>query len=397
MNRKIEIKDTLRTSMILTSLSSGVMAFLLPIYSKNLNMNAIEITGLFSIISLILIVMRPFIGRLIDKIGRRPIFISSIITYALSCGIFAIADSTLTIYIARSIQGIATALMTISIYAIVSDTTKEGEISEGFGKINAGKSTGNIYGCILAFVILSKTKFTEGWKILFLIFCIAALYALLIVIKDFKETKNKVMNKDYKRQKLSKRTINLLIIVFITSLSSSMLAPIFMIYMQDKFTNNISVLGFAFFPALIIESLLSRKIGRYSDEIGKRKSMLIGIVICGVITILTPSFESIIMLSVLWCISSIGGILYGLSETGMYAELTDESSKGEMYGVYTLVCDFGGLIGPLIGGLAYEIVSNKSPFYINGITMFIVALLIKGTLIKGNINNSERNQKINER
>lgn len=389
------LKDNLRVPLILTSLSAGVMSFLLPIYSKALNMNAVEITGLFSIISLILILIRPFIGKLIDRIGRKPIFIMAIITYAFSCVIFAIADTILTIYIARAIQGISTALMTVSIYAIVSDTTKEDEISEGFGKVNSAESTGNIYGCILALVILSRVGFREGWKILFLIFSIVALYALFRVMRGFKETKNQLMIKVHKKKKLSKKTINLLIIVFITSLSSSMLAPIFMIYMQDKFTNNISALGFAFFPALIIESLLSSKIGKYSDKVGKRRAMLIGIVICGAVTILTPSFESISILAVLLCILSIGGMLYDFSIRGMYTELMDESFKGEMYGVYTLVCDFGRLIGPLVGGIAYEVVSHKSPFYINGITMFIVALLIL-TLIKNNTKNIDSSQKIDE-
>ena len=214
-------------------------------------------------------------------------------------------------------------------------------------------------------------------------------------MRDFKETKNQLMIKVHKKKKLSKKTINLLIIVFITSLASSMLAPIFMIYMQDKFTNNISALGFAFFPALIIESLLSSKIGKYSDKVGKRRAMLIGIVICGAVTILTPSFESISILAILLCILSIGGMLYDFSIRGMYTELMDESFKGEMYGVYTLVCDFGRLIGPLVGGIAYEVVSQKSPFYINGITMFIVALLIL-TLIKNNTNNIDSSQKIDE-
>lgn len=393
MNSKIGEKDNLRVPLILTSLSAGVMSFLLPIYSKKLNMNAVEITGLFSIISLILILIRPFIGKLVDRVGRKPILITSIITYAFSCGVFAIADTILLIYIARAIEGISTALMTVSIYAIISDTSKEDEISEGFGKINSAESTGNIYGCILAFVILSRVRFTEGWKILFIIFSIVAFYALLRVIRDFKETKNQLMIKVHKKKKLSKKTINLLIVVFITSLASSMLAPIFMIYMQDKFTNNISALAFAFFPALIIDSLLSSRIGKYSDKVGKRRAMLIGIVICGVVTILTPSVESISILAVLWCISSIGGMLYYFSITGMYAELTEESFKGEMYGVYTLVRGFGGLIGPLVGGVAYEVVSQKSPFYINGITMFIVALLVL-MLIKNNTNNIDSSQKV---
>lgn len=44
MNNK---NNYLRKPLILTSLPLGVMSFLIPIYSKKLNMNAVEITGLF--------------------------------------------------------------------------------------------------------------------------------------------------------------------------------------------------------------------------------------------------------------------------------------------------------------------------------------------------------------
>lgn len=91
----------------------------------------------------------------------------------------------------------------------------------------------------------------------------------------------------------SKNTIKLLIIVFMTCVSSSILVPILMIYMQDKFTNNILLLAYAFFPSLIAESLLSKRIGAFSDKCGYRDAMILGILICAVIAIVTPSANSL--------------------------------------------------------------------------------------------------------
>ena len=376
MENKYKNSFNIRLILILTSLSIGVISFFLPIYSKSLNMNAVEIAGLFSILSFTLLIMRPFIGKLIDKLGRKPILIMAILFYFISYLIFSIATTTLLLYIARAIQGVASALMGISIYAIVADTHNFNNISIGFGKVNSAKSTGNIYGCILAFLILSKVSFFQGWKILFVIFTLTALFSLFKVITIFEESRNISVNKKFNIKNYSSNTIKLLFIIFISSLSSSMISPILMIYLQDKITTNISGLSLAFFPALIVGSLLSVKIGIISDKLGKNKSMLIGMLIGGITIIILPSLKSLSMFAIIWTISSIGSILYNLAESGLYTQLNTDNGNGEIFGVYTLVSDIGVITGPLIGGFLYETISKTSPFYLNGIAMIIVALFI---------------------
>lgn len=363
--------------MLLTSLPLGVMSFLIPIYSKKLNMNAVEITGLFSVISLILILTRPILGKLVDDFGRKPILIFSCIFFAISYAIFSISNTAITLYVARIFQGIATASMTISTYTIISDTTKEKNFSEAFGSIHSYKSLGYLYGCIISFSILSFMRFTQGWKILFIIFSIASIYAVFEVknkVPESKKTEIRINNKFNKN--ISKKIKKLLIIIFITYLSSSMLGSIIMIYMQDKFTNNILLLAYAFLPAILAESFFSKKIGIFSDNYGKKYSMMLGLIICGIVSIFTPSADSLILLSILWIISTLGSVLYSLSEKNIYTNMTDKSSMGSMYSLYSIVCDFGLMIGPIIGGILYDKVSPKAPFYLNGTLMLISSILI---------------------
>ncbi|WP_040194033.1 MFS transporter [Clostridium culturomicium] len=376
MKNTYENNFKLRLILILTSLSTGVMSFFLPIYSKALDMNALEISGLFSITAFILIILRPFIGKLIDKVGRKPILVLAVFIYAIAYLIFSMATTSVLLYTARALQGIASAFMGISIYAIVADNHDSNNISKGFGKVNSAQSTGNIYGCILAFIVLYRVSFLKGWKILFVIFAVVALFALFKVITTFKESKNTYVNKRINIKNYSKSTLKLLIIVFITSLSSAMVAPVIMIFLQDKITTDISGLALAFFPSLLIASLLSEKLGTISDKLGKNKSMIIGMLICGGTYLILPTLSSVLLFMVIWTISSLGGILYDLSESGLYAQLNTENDNGEIFGVYTLVCDFGRMIGPLIGGALYKSLSQSLPFYLYGIIMIFVAVLI---------------------
>lgn len=374
----------LRKPILLTSLPFGVMSFLIPIYSKQLDMDAVQIAGLFSVLSLALIIMRPFVGKAIDSFGRKPVLTCSCVLFAISYFIFSIANTPVLMYVARIFQGIATATMTISTYSIISDTTKDNNFSKAFGKIHSYKSTGSLYGCIIASFILSYMMFIQGWRLLFAIFSILSFYSVVEVIKKVPESKKLSIEKNNINQDNSKDTTKLLIIVFITCLSSSILGPIFMIYMQDKFTNNLILLAYAFFPALLCESLFSKEIGIFSDKRGNKYSMVLGIVICGIVSIITPSANSLVMLSILWIVSTLSGVLYSVSEKNAYTDMINESSVGIMYSVYSIVCDFGLMIGPIIGGILYDNVSHQAPFYLSGFLMFIVAVLVL-VLIKENI------------
>lgn len=366
----------IKAILILTSLSVGVMSFFLPIYSKALEMNALEIAGLFSLVSFILIIMRPLMGLMIDKIGRKPILSIAIIFCAISYLIYSISSTAVLLYTARTIQAIGDAMMTICIYTIVADTHRLQYISKGFGKVDSAKSIGNICGCLIAFFLLTKLSFFQGWKVLFIIFALSSLFALLKVIATFQEDKNTIKQQKFKFSHYSSATYKLLFITFICSFSSAMISPILMIYLQDHVTTDIASLALTFFPSIILTSFLAVKIGHICDQLGKNKSMMIGMLIVGLSIIIIPHLKSLLIFMLIWTISSIGSLMYNLAKKGLYTELNTMNNNGEIFGIYTFVSELGITIGPLLGGLLYESISTLSPFYLNGITLIIMAMLI---------------------
>lgn len=372
MNTKINF---LRKPIILTSLSSGIMCFILPIYCKFLGMNALEITGLSSIISLILILMRPFMGKAVDKFGRKSMLLLSLIISIIYYIIFAYANTSELIYTARIIEGIASALMGISISSILIDNSDENNFSESFGYINSFNSNGYILGTIVAFVVLSKFDFLEGWKFLFIIFAIAAIMAAFFVIRDVPEN-NKFIKSKVNTKSLSLDAKKLLLIVLLIAIAGSMLSSIFMIFMLDKFSNDVVSLAYVFFPALIFQSLFSGKIGEFSDKLGRKNSMILGLISDAIITIFIAFSSSTLILTILWTINSLLGVLYNVSEQAMYSKFTNTNPKGEMFGIYGLVCSLGSIVGPITGGFIYDNISPYLVFYLYGASMIIATILI---------------------
>ena len=58
------------------------------------------------------------------------------------------------------------------------------------------------------------------------------------------------------------------------------------------------------------------------------------------------------------------------------ADLTGQEKRGLAYGLYDFVENLGFTIGPLLGGLLYDVIGVEVPFYLNGVILVVSAGLV---------------------
>jgi MFS family permease len=172
------------------------------------------------------------------------------------------------------------------------------------------------------------------------------------------------------------RILRLMVIVLLTSISTAMISPLLMIFLQDKFTTDISDLAKAFLPAAIAYAYLPGYMGGLSDRFGRTPLMAIGLVGAGIVSLLMPLMTSLVMLSGLWLLEAVGFSAAAPAEGALVADLTGKNVRGTGYGFYTLASGLGLILGPLLGGWLYDAAGHALPFYVNGITLFIGAALV---------------------
>lgn len=368
-NKMKEIK----VPIILSSLAIGTLAFLLPIYSYEMDMNAVEIGGLFSIFSMVVVLVRPLIGRVVDKRGDKGLFVLGLLAYVVAFWVLAEVGSVEGIYIGRVIQALASSLMGVSTYSIVIGQTKKNDIATNLGKITEWGTQGSLIGCMICFFIFTNRSFMEGWRKLFLIYAVGAAGAALMSLVGIKQPPQERRNKEKKRTKRTSEVVKFLGITFGLAVISSMLGPMLMIYLQEQFTNQFIILALVFMPSTIIYSTLSSKLGKFSDKYGRIRGMSIGLLISGSAILFIPSTHSLIILAALWCIDAIGGVISETAENAFCYEVMGADRLGEGYGVYRMVGGLGAVIGPLIGGIIYERISGEFVFYLEGIGLILIA------------------------
>ena len=358
------------------SLGFTFLAFGLPIYSKSLGASALAIGGLYSVFTATTVLIRPFIGRALDKYGRKPFLLAGFLGYTLSMATFAVAGSLNGLYLARIFQGVASALLWLSVNTIVADLSPVHERGRSMGRIGETASRAEITGMFIAFAVLSLLPQETSWTAIFAVFTVMTAVAAWLARRDVPETRPVENSHSGVRRPVSPKLLRLMVIVFTTGISSAMIAPIYLIFLQDKFTTDIVTLAWAFLPAGLVYSLLPSRLGKLSDRWGRAPLMAVGIAGAGLLSLALPGLPGLNWLIGLYTLTAVGWSMADPAETAMVADLAGTDQRGLAYGLYTFAHNLGATIGPLLGGWLYDRVGRAVPFYVNGFVLLFSAVWV---------------------
>ena len=90
--------------------ASAAASPLYPVYQVRFRFSAATLTAVFAVYVLVLLVTLLFFGKVSDHLGRLPVIITALVLSAAGCAVFLAAHGVGALYLARSLQGIATGL-----------------------------------------------------------------------------------------------------------------------------------------------------------------------------------------------------------------------------------------------------------------------------------------------
>ncbi len=363
-------------SLLLGSFAFVFLMFGLPIAGKFLGASAVAIGGLYSIFTVTVMATRPVVGWAVDRFGRKHFFVAALMADAIAMGLFAFAKSISGLYLARLVQGIASSFIWVSVNTIAADLSSANGRGRAMGRVQETIMRGGIYGVLAGYGLIIFLPKGVAWQMAFLTYAIFAAIGAWLAWRSVPETRVPSSDRLRLRCSVSREFFLLMLIVFTTGLSSALIAPIYLIFLQDKFTTDITTLAWAFFPAGIVHCVLPSRAGTLSDRFGRAPLMAIGLFGAGLLSLVLPSLPSLTWLILLYTVAAIGWAMAAPAEAAMVSDLIGSDARGAAYGLYEFARNFGASLGPLVGGWLYDAVGKVMPFYLNGVVLVASAVWV---------------------
>lgn len=384
----------MRRALSLSSFPIGILTLGIPFYApQKLGLDEVQVGVLFSIYSLMTLLMRPIVGPAMDRYGRRRFFLAGLTLQIFSNAFFAIGSSYDWLFWGRLTQGVAAGLLWISAYAITADLAAKSRAGNMFGAVEEMLARGGLYGALIGAPVLLATNFAQwSWTLMFTIYAGLNIWGLWIAVKHVPETWQKppqlapVHAPVIQRTKIQQfihavpqQLWLLAAIVVFTSTAKSGLEPVLIQFVQKTITSDAVLVALAYIPSAIVFAFLQSRLGKLSDRVGRRKPVATGLFISGLSSAIVPNLTLLISsigkfvllpLSGFWTAEAVGFSAATPAEQALVADLSDENTRGRSFGVYTTALSIGQVIGPTLGGFLARDIALSAPFYFNTIVLW---------------------------
>lgn len=327
-----------RRSMVLVSVLLGtlmsavdttIVVLALPTITDDLHTSLFLSIWTIMLYLLVLAVMTTQLGSMSDTYGRRKLFIIGFAIFTIGSGLSGASPDIVLLIIFRGLQGLGAAMIQANGGAIIADTYEPRERGRAFGYTALGWNIGGVLGIVLGGVI---TTFI-GWRFIFYINIPIGIVGILLGMRYIRPSARKTSSVDvrgmvflaaslsaiaYGATDIAGRGLNnfnillilagaIILIIFILSertaanpiinlrafsnrlLTFSLVAAmtqaigylsvvfVLIMYLQGIRGLKPFEAGLLLVPGYVIASLISPRMGHYSDRVGSRIIATLGI------------------------------------------------------------------------------------------------------------------------
>src|SRR5260370_6433469 len=132
-------------TVLIDLIGFGIIIPILPYYAQRLGAGGLGVGLLFGIYSGMQFLATALLGRLSDRIGRRPILLTTIVLNVVGCLLFAASHTYVLLFFARVVSGLGGGNVSVA-QAYVAAITTPAERSRGMGIIGAAFGIGFVLG-----------------------------------------------------------------------------------------------------------------------------------------------------------------------------------------------------------------------------------------------------------
>jgi MFS family permease len=374
------------TTVAVDLLGFGIVVPLLPLYARHLGAGPASVGLLLAAFSVAQFACAPLLGRLSDRIGRKPVLIVSLVGTAGASLLTGVAGSLWLLLVARVLDGASGASVAVA-QASASDLVGPADRTRVFGLLGAAYGVGFVIGpAIGGLAALGGTRLP-----FFVAAGIAALNAL-VALRRLPETRPAPGLGGSARRAGGGGSLRGVVraiavpatctVLLVTAFSA--FEATFALFGQRRLGFGLAAIGAVFTMVGVVAAAVQGGVAhRLAARVGDAGCLRIGLVAEGLGLGLLPSVHSRAALVVPLVLVTAGQSLSTPALTALVAARVGNDGRGAALGAQQGFAALARIVGPAAGGVSFALLGAGAPFVGGGLVVasaLLFSLVMRGSM-----------------
>ncbi len=346
-------------TVLIDLIGFGIVLPILPYLAQSLGASGLGLGVLMGAYSATQFVSTAFLGRLSDRLGRRPILLLTMVINAAGYLLFAFAGTYPLLLAARLISGAASGNISVA-QAYIADISAPAERSRAMGMIGAAFGLGFIIGPAVGGLAghywghaapglvaagLSLLNLGLAWRI------------LRESLHEEHRSAKPLFDLGHIRSSFADRRLQALMLVWaLAPFAFAGFSTVMPLHTGAQFGWHARELGFAFTIIGVVAAIVQGwAFGRLARRFGDRALLVagaFGMAACLSVLGFMPSSPAVYLWTAVFALSNS---LFGPAATGLVSIVADPSEQGSVLGAAQSLGALGRFAGPEVYGAVYDV------------------------------------------
>ena len=365
---------TIWTTVALDLIGFGIVVPILGVYAERFGASGYAVGWLFATFSLAQLVFAPLLGRLSDRIGRKPVIILSLVGTAVGSFVTGAAGALWVLFLGRVIDGASGGSLAVA-QAAVADIAEPEQRPRLVGMLGAAFGVGFVFGpAIGGLAALGGPHVT---------FYVAAALAAVNAVAALVRLPETLSSPHPTSRRLavpeSTDLRRLAVLGFIGTFAFVAFEATFSLFGAKRFDLTEGSAAAVFLGiGLLLVAVQGGGFGRLAATVGVPRLYAAGLVLAAVGLVLTGLSTGWPLLVLALFLVSIGQGVASPALTELVNRAAPTERRGQAMGFQQSSAAVGRVLGPPLAGSAFDRIGVWSPTVFGGALMAVCAVLVVG-------------------
>jgi MFS family permease len=369
-------------AMVLANISGDMGMMLTPLYLSNMGASITEIGLVFTILSVVSLVLQVFGGWVSDSIGRLKAIAIGSVGGVLGSFLLVLAPTWQWLILALVVSRIPRAMVGPSFGAFIAENSKEENRGRVYGITDMIYQICGIVGPPLGGFLAGQYNFKLMFFVAAILYTAAAGLRIWMATTMTSARSEGSQDLSWNSFKLSIRMLvgmiaggGILTWIFLTdgirdaaySLSRE-IEPLYLEQIGGLSAQEIGLVWSIFSIAMLFTPMIS---GRLSDKHGERVPISMGFFFIFVAFSIFLGVTGFLPFAVVWAIFGLGVGLLSPAYSSLISKVVPHDKLGAFNGIFYGSIGLLALPAPYLGTLMWEKISPRAPFFVAAVVSFL--------------------------